>query len=222
MQVSQQQTVTAFTGSQSSDALNRGSITIFGRRHGCITSRDQSFTLAALAACSTENKAIHRKNLITRIAELERLAKSGGDATMLVTITCPSRMRRLKVVAGRSQANAEWNGTMPREASAYLSRVWFRARASLARNGVDIYGIYVEESGHDGTPHLHCLIYYTPLHGPLVRSAIRHFALDIDDINANAKHARVVFDHLDAPPSLISGYAAKYLLKPNACSEVSA
>lgn len=222
MQVSPQQTVTGLTNLKRIPTPIEGRITIFGRRHGRITSRDQSFTLAALASCSVEDKATRRTNLIARIAELERLAKAEGKAAMLVSIACPSRMCRLKWVDGESRANPEWNGTMPREAAAYLSRVWFRARASFARNGVDICGIYVQEPGRDGTPHLQCLVFYTQENGPAVRSTIRHFALDIDDINTAAQHARVQFDQINARPPLLAGYVAKYFMASQADGEVRA
>ncbi|RAR53866.1 bacteriophage replication gene A protein [Paraburkholderia unamae] len=210
MQVSPQQIVTDFTGSQPVDASNRGRISIFGRRHGRVTSRDQSFTLAALAAGGRAEKAGRAANLITRMAELERLAQSGGDTAMLVSITCPSRMHRLKTVDGQDQANPEWNGTMPHIASGYLSRVWFRARASIARNGVDIYGAYVQKLHSDGTPYLVCLVYYTPIDGPVVRSAIRHFALDIEDLNQSAPRTRVNFiDVLEQSARIFGDVAAR-------------
>lgn len=175
---------------------------------------DQEFTLAQLAAKGVANKAIRRAELMTRINGFERVAIAAGHAGLFATITCPSRMHCRKTQgARRTVENGKWDSTTPREAQAYLSKVWARIRAALARREVCIYGFRIAEPQHDGTPHWHCLFFYEQQHDSAVRSMIRRYALASDGDEPGAQEKRVDFKRMDPAKGTAAGYIAKYVAK---------
>ncbi|WP_258397321.1 replication endonuclease [Paraburkholderia unamae] len=175
---------------------------------------EQEFTLAQLAAKGVANKSIRRAELMTRINGFERVAISAGHAGLFATITCPSRMHRRKTRSATSTVeNGKWDGTLPREAQAYLSSVWARIRAALARREVCIYGFRIAEPNHDGTPHWHCLFFYEQKHDAVVRSTIRRYALASDGDEPGAQEKRVDIKSMDPAKGTAAGYIAKYVAK---------
>src|SRR5687768_10159060 len=107
----------------------------------------------------------------TRIAGFDAVAQSLGHAPMFYTITCPSRMHARLSVSG--QENPKYDQTTPREAQAYLSKIWTQIRAKLARMGLEVYGMRVVEPPHDGTPHWHLLFFMSEEHVKQVGCVIK-------------------------------------------------
>lgn len=172
------------------------------------------YTLAELAAKSTGNKAIRRAELMTRIAGFERIARDCGHAGLFVTITCPSRMHKWRSVGGgRVRPNDRYDGTLPREAQAYLCQLWARLRAALARRKKGIYGFRIAEPNHDGTPHWHLLIFCEQEARDEVVAQMRRYALkdSPDEQGADAHRCKVV--DIDWERGSAAGYVAKYVAK---------
>ena len=174
----------------------------------------QQFTLAELASKGTANKAIRRAELMTRISGFERIARDLGHAGLFFTITCPSRMHKWRTVGnGKVQENPRYDGTTPREAQAYLARVWARIRAALKRRGVGIYGFRIAEPNHDGTPHWHLLTFHQVEHLGEIKAIVWKYALQ-DSPNEPGAHAhRVDFKVIDWNRGSAAGYVAKYVAK---------
>lgn len=175
----------------------------------------QEFTLAELAAKGTANKAIRRAELMTRISGFERIARDCGHAGTFLTITCPSRMHKWGTVKGTAKVfeNPRFDGTNPRQAQAYLARVWARIRASLKRQDVGIYGFRIAEPNHDGTPHWHLLVFHRADQAQALQGTIRRYAIaDSPDEPGAARH-RVDVKPIDWSRGSAAGYIAKYVAK---------
>lgn len=179
----------------------------------------QEYTLAELAAKGPANKAIRRAELMTRIAGFERIAKDMGHVGLFMTITCPSRMHRMRTVGPKTAPvvvdNPRWDGTLPREAQKYLSKVWARIRARLARIKAGLYGFRIAEPQQDGTPHWHFVVFHEADKVAQVREAVSVHALR-DSPNEPGAHAhRVDFKAIDwnRPDGSAAGYIAKYVAK---------
>jgi hypothetical protein len=174
----------------------------------------QEFTLAELAAKGTANKAIRRAELMTRISGFERIARDLQHAGLFFTITCPSRMHKWRTVkGGRVMENPKYDGTNPREAQAYLAKVWGRIRAALKRQGVGLYGFRIAEPNHDGTPHWHLLTFHQGEHLQDLQKTVRRYALADSPDERGADLHRVDFKVIDWSRGTAAGYIAKYVAK---------
>lgn len=191
--------------------------TIATNEHG------DEYTLAELAAKGPANKAIRRAELMTRIAGFERIARDLGHAGLFMTITCPSRMHKMRTVGPKgarrvvenlpSKTRCGWDGTLPNQAQKYLCAVWARIRAKLHRDGVGVYGFRIAEPQHDGTPHWHFILFHEVAHTDAVRGAVTKHALR-DSPNEPGAHAhRVDFKAIDWERGSAAGYIAKYVAK---------
>nr|WP_314269895.1 replication endonuclease [uncultured Kingella sp.] len=117
----------------------------------------QEFALAELVEKSNANPAVRRAELMVRIAGFETVARDLGHCGEFITLTCPSRFHRAHHISG--DGNAKYDGSTPREASAYLNKVWAKIQAALKREEVEIYGFRVVEPHHEGCPHWHGLFF---------------------------------------------------------------
>jgi hypothetical protein len=175
----------------------------------------QEYTLAELAAKGPGNKAIRRAELMTRIAGFERIARDCGHAGLFMTLTCPSRFHKARIVAGWKvidNPNHEPACT-PKAGQQYLAKVWSRIRAALARRGVKLYGFRIAEPQHDGTPHWHFLVFHDPAHAAMVREMVTHYALQDTPGELGAAQHRADFKAIDWERGTAAGYIAKYVSK---------
>lgn len=92
-----------------------------------------------------------------RVAGFETVADDLGHVGEFITLTCPSRFHAAAAASG--ERNPKYDGSTPRDASAYLQRVWARIRSALAKEDIKIYGFRVAEPHHDGCPHWHGLFF---------------------------------------------------------------
>ena len=117
----------------------------------------QEFALSELVEKSESNPRLRNAGLMVRIAGFETVADDLGHVGEFITLTCPSRFHAAVEASG--ERNPKYDGSTPRDASAYLQRVWARIRSALAKEGVKIYGFRVAEPHHDGCPHWHGLFF---------------------------------------------------------------
>lgn len=124
------------------------------------TALQVSTTLAEASDASVANPAIRRGEMMTRVRGFEDAAREHGHAGYFVTLTAPSRYHRM---LSTGEPNPKWDGaSTPREAHAYLLRVWARVRAAWKRARIEVYGFRIVEPHHDGTPHWHLLLFADP------------------------------------------------------------
>jgi hypothetical protein len=111
------------------------------------------------------------------------------------------------------QKNPKYDETTPREAQAYLSKIWTRIRAKFARMDLHIYGIRVAEPQHDGTPHWHLLFFMPKEHVKQVGSVIRDYAMREDGDEPGAAEHRYKEERIDRSKGTAISYVAKYISK---------
>ena len=168
-------------------------------------------TLAELHLASLANPYIRSSELLVRLRGMENWADNENHEKMFFTITVPSKYHARHAASG--DYNSKYNGATPRETQAYLMRVWRRVRAKLARDNIPIYGIRVVEPHHDGTPHLHGILFFDIRHTEAVKRAIRTHALAEDGTEPGALEHRVDFKRIDEEKGSAVGYLIKYICK---------
>lgn len=175
---------------------------------------DQEFTLAELAEKSVANPRIRHGELMTRIAGFEAVAKGVGDVAEFVTLTTPSRFHPKRTASnGKPIDNPKFDGSTPRDAQKYLTKIWALIRAKLARLGVRPYGFRVAEPHHDGCPHWHMILFCAVSAVQTLRDVIRHYAMRDSGTEQGAAEHRVTFEAIDPRKGSAAGYIAKYVSK---------
>jgi len=161
---------------------------------------------------SVSNPELRRTELMTRMAGCERSAVEAGHEVMLCTLTLPSRFHAIHSRSG--DRNARFDGSTPLDGHLQLQSSWAKVRASLAREGISIYGFRCAEPNHDGTVHWHLMLCVHPAHGSMVRQTIRRYFLDeLDPDEPGAAERRVTFIEIDSSQGSAVGYLAKYVSK---------
>jgi hypothetical protein len=168
-------------------------------------------SLAELSDVSVSNPKIRRAELMTRARGFEEIAKSLGHAAEFYTVTCPSRMHASHAKSGKP--NGKYDGTTPKEAQAYLAKVWARIRSAARRKGTGVYGFRIAEPQHDGTPHWHLLLFTRPEHIETLRALFKHYALQADGDEPGAQKHRFTAVAIDGSKGSAVGYIAKYISK---------
>lgn len=181
--------------------------------NGLVAENDegQQYTIAELAALSVANPAIRRGELMTRLAGCELVARELGHVAEFVTLTCPSAYHARLSADGAE--NPRYAGHTPREAQAYLCKLWSRARPALARRKVTPYGFRIAEPHHDGCPHWHMMLFMSADHVAEFRAVMRRYALAVDADEPGAQANRIKFQAIDTAKGSAVGYVAKYISK---------
>jgi hypothetical protein len=179
----------------------------------CVAVNDlgQEYTLAELSELSVSNPTIRRAELMVRLSGFDTWAKKSGHIGELWTVTCPSKMHASHSKSGKM--NAKYDGTTPKEAQAYLAKIWTRVRAKFQREGIEIYGMRVVEPNHDGTPHWHFAVFMEEKHRYRAREIYWSYALAVDGDEKGAKERRFDAKKLDWKRGTAAGYLAKYISK---------
>lgn len=170
----------------------------------------QSYTLAELAATGMGNKTLRRGELMLRIRGFEEVADDLRHVGMFWTITCPSKFHS---VGGTNAKYQEAGAPTPREAQAYLVKVWAKMRAALHRHGIQPYGFRIAEPHTDGCPHWHMLLFVAREHADTMNTIIRAYALEEDGDEAGAQKNRAKLVAIEAGKGTAAGYIAKYVSK---------
>lgn len=171
----------------------------------------EEFNLQELIDKSQANPANRRAELMVRIRGTEDISIHLGHQAVFYTITCPSRMHARSSKTGK--ANPKYDGTTPRQAQKYLTDIWARVRAQLARDEVTYYGFRVVEPHQDGTPHWHLLLFMEKDNISKVTQVLRDHAMREDGDEKGAKEHRFVEEIIDPKKGSATGYIAKYISK---------
>jgi hypothetical protein len=171
----------------------------------------QTYSLEELSALGVSNKAIRRGELMTRIRGFEEIAKDVGDIGMFWTITAPSKYHA--VLSKSGEINPNYKGATPRDAQAYLCKVWARIRSALKRQGIQPYGFRIAEPHHDGCPHWHMLLFVDKTKAEQMEKIIKAYALEEDAQEKGAAENRVKLVKIEAGKGTAAGYIAKYVAK---------
>ncbi|HEH4466363.1 TPA: replication endonuclease [Citrobacter braakii] len=162
---------------------------------------------------SISNPALRRVELMTRIGGFEKVATESGYAGQFFTMTAPSKYHAYTVFGHR---NSKWNGASPRTTQRYLNRVWQQIRAELARRDIQVFGLRVAESHHDGTPHWHGLLFSLPEHSAELLEVMEDYATREDEDELQGKHGirpRFEMKPIDHEIGSATGYVVKYISK---------
>lgn len=174
------------------------------------------FTLAELAATSTANKGIRRGELMARIAGFERVALANAHAGLFLTMTCPSRFHKCRLVNDGRDVIENPNyapSENPRTAQAHLQQVWSRIRAEFKRRDLGVYGFRIAEPQHDGTPHWHLLLFCEAQHLQAIEEIVRKHCLKDSPDEPGARKHRCDIKWIDWTKGSAAGYVAKYVSK---------
>lgn len=181
-----------------------------------INQEGQVYTLAELAELGLSNPDHRRAELMLRISDTEAESRRLGHVGMFYTITAPSRFH--PVISENSVRNPKYDGSTPRDAQAYLQKVWARTRAALARENLGIYGIRVVEPHHDGTPHWHLLIWMKREDAKRINHIMQSHAeadtpQELYDRRGRKTTARFKVKRINYAKGTAAGYVAKYIAK---------
>jgi hypothetical protein len=163
---------------------------------------------------SMANPAIRRAELMVRMRGFEHTAKALGHVGMFYTLTCPSKYHAQTLgKGGNAIPNPTYQGTTPRQAQAYLTKLWARIRARLKYYDLTVYGFRIAEPHHDGTPHWHLLLFMPTQDRFTVTRLMREYALMEDGSEKGAFKHRFTVVKIDTTKGSATGYIAKYVSK---------
>jgi len=179
---------------------------------------DISVDLENVFMSSTSNPENRRIEMMVRSRGFEELAELQGYTAAFITWTLPSKYHR---------NSDKWNGASPRDSNKNLMKQWARARAKLAKTGVDYFGFRVAEPHKDGTPHSHYFLFCKDEDKEVIETTLRSIAIkeDNDELffkNVNGKRvrrnkpiirARFYCKYCDPKKGGATSYIAKYVAK---------
>lgn len=125
----------------------------------------QEYTLAELADVSVSNPRLMRMEWMTRLAGFDDVALLMGHRRELWTITAPAECHPWTTAGKVLRENKKWEKSGRLTARAVMDgmcSMWAKFRAHIARRGMKLYGMRVVEANHDGTPHWHAAVYFSP------------------------------------------------------------
>jgi Bacteriophage replication gene A protein (GPA) len=173
----------------------------------------EQFSLLDVALKSVANPTIRRHELMTRLRGFEGAARENQHCARFYTITAPGAMHPFTTAGGVLKPNENYTGATVRDARLALTQTWARIRARLARLRIPVYGFRIAEPHHDGTPHLHLLLWMAPEHAPLVDAVLEVYALRDYPNEPGARRHRFQVNPIDPERGSAVGYIAKYIAK---------
>lgn len=182
----------------------------FFQDHDVVNEDGEVLPLEQVVGRSLSNPRVRRAEMMVRARGFEEIAANAGDLAVFLTVTAPSRFHR---TLRDGRPNPRSDGSTPRDAQGFLCLCWQRARAALARKGVEIYGFRIAEPHHDGTPHWHLLLYVRPGDVEEFCAVIRAYWMAESPDEPGAQSHRVQIQRLDPRKGTATGYLAKYVSK---------
>ncbi|ASA56415.1 replication endonuclease [Vibrio gazogenes] len=179
---------------------------------------DISVDLQEVFKSSTSNPENRRIEMMVRSRGFEELAELQGYTAAFITWTLPSKYHR---------NSDKWNGASPKDGNRNLMAQWARARAQLAKKGIDYFGFRVAEPHKDGTPHAHYFLFCKAEEKEIIASTLEAIAIeeDKDELFFKAMkgkqvrrfkpalRARFLCKYCDPKKGGATSYIAKYVAK---------
>lgn len=159
---------------------------------------------------SISNPAIRRMEFMTRVRGFEEISHQEGHVAEFVTLTAPSTFHAQVKKAGR---NPKYLNQAVRDAHAWMTKMWARARAKLKKLSIIFYGFRIAEPHHDGTPHWHLLVFGSDNNIGVFREVVRGMWLSEHGEESGAQLRRCEFQPIDQARGSAVGYIAKYVSK---------
>lgn len=159
---------------------------------------------------SVSNPDVMNTELAVRMKGYSEIGKALGLQCLFLTLTCPSKYH---AQGSRGGANGKFEGATPRDAMEYLNCVWAKIRAEWKRMGIKTFGFRVSEPHHDGTPHCHFSLFFSPYDAPLAMAVFRKYALEQDGDEDGAQEHRCDVVVMDESKGSAVGYMMKYIAK---------
>jgi hypothetical protein len=106
-----------------------------------------------------------------------------------------------------------YQGFTPRQAQAYLTKVWARIRARLKYYELPVYGFRIAEPHADGCPHWHMLLFMNKADMKQINQIMRTYALAEEGQEKGARIHRFKVVKIDAKKGSATGYIVKYVSK---------
>ncbi|NIB44804.1 replication endonuclease [Pseudomaricurvus alkylphenolicus] len=172
----------------------------------------QVYSLAELSDVSVSNPENRRNELMVRMRGFEETAKNSDEqwCGMFYTLTCPSKYHATHQTG---EPNSKFNGSSPKEANAYLNKVWQRVRSAWHRRDYHCFGFRVVEPHHDGTPHWHLMLFFPQAVAQQATDIFQRYALQEDGDEPGADQYRFKAVSIDPAKGSATGYIAKYISK---------
>lgn len=162
---------------------------------------------------SVANPAVRRHELMARLRGFERVAADVGHVARFYTLTTPSAFHPWTTVNGAPAPNPRYAGGTVADARRWMMRIWARIRAKLKRLSVLVYGFRISEPHHDGTPHMHALLWMPAHDAERVDFTIRGYLLSEYADEPGADRHRFSVEAIDPAKGSAVGYVAKYIAK---------
>lgn len=177
----------------------------------------EELSLQVAAESSTANPWIRFSEMVTRMKAFDEIAEKNGYPGFFVTLTAPSKFHAVKYnkKINKCWVNKKYEDYTVREARDYLSSVWERIRAQLAREGIGQCGFRIAEPHHDGTPHNHFILFFEDM-GQAGRAmeVMKHYATmeEAEEIEGK-EEIRFDYDYIDRAKGSATAYLIKYISK---------
>lgn len=174
----------------------------------------ETMSLAELSKVNVSNLLNRRAELMVRMGGFEGYANGKGHVGCFYTITAPSKYHATLSKSG--ERNPKYQGATPRDTQSYLSKLWSRIRAKLARENLEVYGFRVCEPHHDATPHWHLLLFMQKAERSKVTRIMADYAMreDVQELHTDKRRAaRFTAKNIDPSKGSATGYIAKYIAK---------
>lgn len=173
------------------------------------TTTGETLALTDVIARSVSNPEIRRAELMTRISGMEQVAKQAEQQSIFVTMTAPEDMHAVRKATGELLESAD---DSPLKAHEYLKEQWAKIRATLNRDGHEIYGLRIAEPHHDGTPHWHLIMFGSSGALAAAREIMARFLIEEHHSASRKKHGLKIIK-IDPVKGTAAGYVAKYVAK---------
>ncbi len=185
-------------------ARHEASREIMARKEAVYGDDEEVINMLELLDGSLANPVNRFAEIYVRAKGFEGYADDNGHTCQLITITAPSRMH---------PSSDKYDGTTPREAQKYLTKLWNRANTSFKDNDIYPYGFRVAEAHADGCPHWHIWLFTPQDQQAKLNSILEDHALRVDGTEKGAQKYRIDFEAIDLSKGSASSYLFKYISK---------